>query len=271
MSDHCFLSDEERKLNQDFLDRGYVIVDVEDREILENIQQRAAQLAADHLNISLEGTAQVFLDNIHQYVSVEKLNGLRLAVIQGLNADPDIRRKYFLLARHTIECLVGNELAMQRRLNLSVQLPQDDSSLLPIHADVWDGDSPFEVVAWLPLVDCYKTKAMYLVEANADQKVHNNFDQYMHGNAEELYQAVEEDAPFINIDFGKIMIFSLAVMHGNRVNVENETRWSMNVRFKSLLAPYADKRLGEFFDPITLRAATRKGMHFNYYPGVDDD
>ena len=50
-------------------------------------------------------------------------------------------------------------------------------------------------------------------------------------------------------------------MHGNRINREPETRWSMNCRFKSLFSPYADKRLGEFFEPITIRPATRVGMN----------
>ena len=45
---------------------------------------------------------------------------------------------------------------MQMRVNLSIQLPRDKSSLLPVHSDVWSGDSPFETVVWLPLVDCFK-------------------------------------------------------------------------------------------------------------------
>ena len=52
---------------------------------------------------------------------------------------------------------------MQQRVNLSIQMPGDTSSLLPVHADTWSGDSPYEVVAWLPLVHCYGTKAMYLL------------------------------------------------------------------------------------------------------------
>ncbi len=47
---------------------------------------------------------------------------------------------------------------MQLRVNLSIQMPEDESSLLPVHADTWSGDSPYEVVVWLPLVDCYDTK-----------------------------------------------------------------------------------------------------------------
>jgi sporadic carbohydrate cluster 2OG-Fe(II) oxygenase len=61
------------------------------------------------------------------------------------------RPTYFGPARSTIETLVGNELAMQDRVNLSIQLPRDDSSLLPIHADAFGGETPFQVVEWLPL------------------------------------------------------------------------------------------------------------------------
>ena len=59
-------------------------------------------------------------------------------------------------------------------------------------------------------------------------------------------------------------------MHGNRVNQEPGTRWSFNARFKGLFAPYGDKRLGEFFEPVTLRAATRMGMDYAPLDGFDE-
>jgi hypothetical protein len=59
-------------------------------------------------------------------------------------------------------------------------------------------------------------------------------------------------------------------MHGNRVNRESTARWSMNVRFKGLFTPYADKRLGEFFEPITLRAATRIGLDYRLPDGFHE-
>ena len=62
--------------------------------------------------------------------------------------------------------LVGNELSMQKSINLSIQMPNDKSSLLDLHADTWSGDSPYEVVVWLPLVDCFKTKSMYILPNN---------------------------------------------------------------------------------------------------------
>ena len=53
---------------------------------------------------------------------------------------------------------------MQNNINLSIQFPNDNSSLLPIHSDVWSGDSPYELNLWIPLVNCFKTKSMYILE-----------------------------------------------------------------------------------------------------------
>ena len=57
-------------------------------------------------------------------------------MFDGLNAEAWFRPAYFALARKALEALVGNELAMQLRVNLSIQLPGDDSSLLPVHSDM---------------------------------------------------------------------------------------------------------------------------------------
>ena len=42
---------------------------------------------------------------------------------------------------------------MQTKINLSIQIPNDKTSMLPMHSDIYAGESPFEVVAWLPLTD----------------------------------------------------------------------------------------------------------------------
>ena len=49
---------------------------------------------------------------------------------------------------------------------------------------------------------------------------------------------------------------------GNIINKENETRWTMNCRFKSIFTPYADKKIGEFYEPITLKAASKRGISY---------
>ena len=77
-----------------------------------------------------------------------------------------------------------------------------------------------------------------------------------------MYKAVQEKVEWIKIDYGEVMLFNNALPHGNRTNLENETRWSMNCRFKGVFSPYWDKKIGSFFEPVTLRAASINGMNY---------
>jgi len=153
-------------------------------------------------------------------------------------------------------------LAMQSRVNLSIQLPEDNSSLLSVHADTWSGDSPFEIVVWLPLVDCFNTKSMFFLPPKAADNLSDNFKLHVQGSSEELYNAIKNDVSWIKINYGEVLLFNQSYPHGNRVNKEGETRWSMNCRFKGLFTPYNDKKIGEFFEPITIRPVTKAS--FNY-------
>jgi len=270
MTEADFNTDSNTNLAEEFLRQGYVIVPTENADGLQRIQGLVADLAAIHLAIERPNDATEFLNDIDQHVKVEGLNALRLAVISGIRNEAWFRPTYYQLAKNAIEQIVGNELAMQRGMGLSVQLPKDDSSLLPVHADVWDGDSPYEVVMWIPLVDCYKTKAMYLMPPDKDRDFQKEMANFKDASAEDIFNAIKEDVDYIEIPFGSILLFSQTLMHGNRLNVESETRWSMNCRFKSLLSPYADKKLGEFFEPLSIKPATRLGMAYDLPRGFDD-
>ncbi len=265
-----FLDADEAAANDAFLDRGHLIVPVEDAQGHQRLRGQVAALAAAHLDLAPPQDPGAFLDGIHARVDAAGLNDLRLAVINGVNALPWARETYYRLARGALERLVGNELAMQRRLNLSIQLPGDDSSLLPVHADVWNGDSPFEVVVWLPLVDCRDTKSMFLLPPPANAEVAARLGDFDGLGAEHLFADIEPHLVWIEIPFGHVLLFTQNLMHGNRVNREGATRWSLNCRFKSLFSPYADKRLGEFFEPITVRAATRLGMGYRLPGGFSE-
>ncbi len=243
-----------------FLEAGYVVQPVGERLALNRLRGEIARLAAAHLGQAMPDDVDGFLNGIHHQVQAKELNALKLAVINGVNALPWSRKAYFSIARQALECLVGNELAMQRRLNLSVQLPSDASALLAVHADVWDGDSPFEVVVWLSLVDCYRTKSMFLLPPEAERRHEADFARFQGGSTDDLFRAVEPDLSWLEVPYGTVLLFNQNLMHANIINSEAETRWSMNCRFKSLFSPYAGKRLGEFFEPITIRAASRIGM-----------
>jgi len=257
-----FLTPEEQQLTNQFLQDGYVCLPVEDKILLDKIRDEVIRLSASFLELELPEDPNYFLNNVAESVSPAQLNALRLEIIGGLLAASWFRPAYFHLARRALEVLVGNELVMQRGIGVSLQLPNDESSLLNIHSDSWSGDSPFEVVLWLPLVDCYKTKSMYILPPNSAHKLHNNFSVMSGKSNKEILEALADDLIFLDVPYGHFLLFNHNLPHGNKVNEEIEARWSMNCRFKSVFSPYADKKLGEFFEPITLRAATRIGMSY---------
>ena len=203
----------------------------------------------------------ICLNNFHNIIQPNNLNSFRMKLYSKFNK-PDFKKLYFELAKNKLELICGNELVMQRKINLSIQMPNDDSSLLGVHADTWAGDSPYEVVVWLPLVDCYKTKSMYLLPPEANRRLTQEFKEKARGSSEELFRAIESEIVWLEVPYGHVLVFDQGLPHGNRVNKESETRWSMNCRFKGVFTPYGDKKVGEFFEPITLRAASRIGMSY---------
>ena len=267
--DDGFFEAEERALGDRFLSEGHLVLPAEDPAALDRIRDRAAAVAAAKLGVEATDPDR-FLNRLHERVDGKRLNEIRLAVINGLNAEPWLRPCYHRLARRALAAIVGNELAMQRRLNLSIQMPRDDSSLLPVHADSWDGDSPYEVVLWVPLVDCRATKSMFLLPPEKGRAIEAGFSRFHGKSTEDLFRTIEPDLEWLDVPYGSVLLFSQNLMHGNRINLEAETRWSMNCRFKSLLSPYAGKRLGEFFEPVTLRPATRLGMDYRFPEGFDE-
>ena len=81
--------------------------------------------------------------------------------------------------------------------------------------------------------------------------------EFADAGVEALYRAVEPELEWLEIPYGNVLVFTHTLMHGNRVNVEPTTRWSINIRFKGLFTPYSDKQLGDFFDPISAAAGHR--------------
>ena len=257
-----FLTENDKVLSEEYLRQGYIIRPAADLTALEWMRNQYCRLISELTGIKNADDPYVILNEAHKYLTLEELNSFRLKLIQKLNAVDGFREMYFRTARPYLETLVGNELAMQLRVNLSIQLPNDKSSLLPVHADTWSGDSPFEIVVWIPLVNCYRTKAMYLLPPQAYSDFNANFSINAGNSSESLYQRIKPHIKWLEIDYGEILLFDQSLPHGNRINQESETRWSMNCRFKGVFTPYGDKKLGEFFEPITLRVASQLGMTY---------
>ncbi len=261
-----FKEPEEKKISDEFKKKGYLILKSDNSESLKYLRDKIILAVEKVCKIKKKknNPKDNFLNNFHKNIKQSQLNDLRLKIINNINQDKKFKLNYFLSSKKILNNIVGNELSMQTRINLSIQTPKDQGSLLPLHSDIWSGDSPFEVVIWIPLVNCYNSKSMYILPPSEYKKVEKNFSKYSGKSSNEFFNKIKSKVKWLKVDYGQILIFNQGLPHGNIVNKENETRWSMNCRFKSVFSPYGDKKLGEFFEPITLKAASEIGISYKY-------
>lgn len=257
-----FIKGFEKEIIDKYTESGYVIAPVGDRKALSWIRKFIIKASKDELNIDIDVNDEDFLNSMHTKLSIKDLNEFRLKLLNKIGQSAEFRFNYYQVAKEYLNIIVGNELSMQLKINLSIQLPLDDSSLLPIHADTWSGDSPYEVVVWIPLVDCFDTKSMYILPPKYSATLNTNFAELSNYTSDELYSKIRDQVDRVEVGYGEFLIFNQTLPHGNIINSENETRWTMNCRFKSVFSPYNDKKLGEFFEPITLRPASKTGLNY---------
>jgi len=267
-----FYSNVENDLAEIFQEHGYVIRPVNDISGLDAIRERIAELTAQHLGIDVPEDIGHFLAHIHERVPAEKVNDLRLGTYRALNKEPWLRPTYFGLGREHLQSLVGNELAMQNRINLSIQMPQDQTSLLDIHADVFSGETPFQVVQWTPFVDVSGTQSMFFLPMAESQKIVNEIKDHAENGMAGLFDVVKDDLIWLDVPYGNVVIFSPNRLHGNILNSETTTRWTLNCRFTGLFTPYTspEKNLGSFYLPITPRPVTHIGMNYRPPEGFEE-
>ena len=187
-----FLSNNEKKISEMYLKKGFVLHNINNLEDLHWIRNAYLEIIQKNIpKIKKKNNSNVF-DNIHKYIKSSKLNTFRLDVINQIHKKKDFREKFYKISKELVDIIVGNEVAMQLRIGLSIQLPGDESSLLPIHADTWTGVSPYESVVWLPLVDCYKTKSMFILPADKINKIGNIFNEKKIIKSNDIFKRIEK-------------------------------------------------------------------------------
>jgi sporadic carbohydrate cluster 2OG-Fe(II) oxygenase len=257
-----------RTVSEDYLRRGLVSRPVADPEALAELRERvvitAARLIGEEPPVDVADHDH-WLETIHHRIDLTQLNDLKVALMARLGHQPEVRRGLHAVARPFLDELIGPELAVQRRPNVSVHLSGAGAEALPVHADTWSGHSPFEVVVWVPLVSCRRTQAMYALERPADAVLRRDLARRERPDAESLFAQIASAVTWVEVDYGDVVMFDPGLVHGSRPNEEPATRWSFNCRFKAVFSPYGDKGLGDYFEPVGLSPVTRVALGYRHH------
>jgi len=209
-----------------------------------------------------------FFKSLHKHINKRELNDIRLSIVNGINSDDQFYKAYYKSAAEMLDGLVGNEIAMQKKINISVQVPNDKKSMLPMHSDIYAGESPFEVVVWVPMTNVKKSShSMFITSPKYNPRINKEVTNSKNKTIIKIFNKHKNKFKFLEINYGEVLIFTPILLHGNIVNKTKETRVSLNCRFKSLLTPYdvfskTHRNIPHFFKPLIIKPLTKIGFNF---------
>ncbi len=249
-----------------FQRKGYLIKKTSDLASLNKIQDFVYNCLS--IDKKIKKNKIEYFENLHKYINKKKLNKSRVSTISSINKNKKFRDYYYESSKELIDGLVGNEIAMQKKINLSIQMPYETNSMLPMHSDIYAGESPFEVVVWIPLMNVKKsTQSMFITTPKDNVTINEKITKSKNLTVLKIFKKFRKKFKFLKINYGEILIFSPIIQHGNVVNTTNHTRVSLNCRFKSLLSPYdvfskTHRNIPHFFQPYTTKPLTKIGFNF---------
>tara|TARA_B100000242_G_C43046666_1_gene488638 strand:- start:1759 stop:2583 length:825 start_codon:yes stop_codon:yes gene_type:complete len=252
-----------------FKKEGYLIKNTNSIDSLNQIQSFIFNTLNKHSKKNFFNDSKInFFTKFHKNINKKKLNEIRVSAINDINKKNGFRDLYYEAAKELLDDLVGNEVAMQKKINLSIQIPNDKKSILPMHSDIYAGESPFEVVIWIPMMNVKKSShSMFITNPRDNIKINKDVTTGGKSTLQKIYQKHKKKFKFIKIDYGQILIFSPIIQHGNVINRTDETRISLNCRFKSLLTPFdvfskTHRNIPHFFQPYNIKPLTQIGFNF---------
>lgn len=209
------------------------------------------------------------LEEFHLSYDSNTINELRLNAYREINAIEEWEKIYHSMADQTLSELFGPDLLIQRKLNLSIQMPGDITSVLGLHMDTLSGQSPFEIVMWVPFTCVNASNGMYYFDRETSKKMRLEMPQYEDKGLEYLREKYWDKRIELALGEDDVVIFSGTLFHGNVINETQTTRISINCRFKNLFSPAArnlstaERDVGIFYKLYSTSPITRIGMEYS--------
>ena len=228
------------------LRNGYFVKKCEKIESLNSLRLQVYNLIREEFNIECNDTNEG-LNQLHEFInnmSETDFNEKRILLIKKINENINFKELIFASFKDTILALLGPDLLVQKSCNIVIQRPNDNNPS-ELHRDA-PGNSSYEIVLWIPLVDCFKTKAMYLVDYKSTLELYDELEKHL--DWEQFERDSIKKSTLVPVNFGEALFFSTAVLHGSHINKELETRVSLNIRFKNIFSPSGLKNQLQFFE-----------------------
>lgn len=239
----------------EFLKKGYIILNIPENKMSFLSEMKKKIKDKSQKFIQLKRDSEFELNKFHYYKLKKKnnLNDLRMEIMKEINNNMNTQKEIYETISDFLDFCLGPDIATQKIVNLVIQKPNDNERA-PFHKD-GPVASNYEVVLWVPLVDCYKTMNMYLFE----NKLHDRTKNFLKSNSnnQSLDTYSKKFGTLNSVKFGQILVFWTNVFHYIPVNKENDTRWSLNLRYKNLFTKYGTKNILDYYKILKISPITK--------------
>tara|TARA_Y100000768_G_scaffold365835_1_gene327452 strand:+ start:631 stop:1401 length:771 start_codon:yes stop_codon:yes gene_type:complete len=247
--------------NSKKFNKGFEVYDSENIENLIILRQKIYEEVKKIFKLK-EKDPNKGLNNFHILVgkiSEKDLNEKRKKLISNITKKIDFGDIIYESFNRQLNDILGPDIIVQKNCNIVIQMPHDPNPS-EIHRDA-PLNSAYEVVAWIPLVDCFKSKAMYILDFPKTKKT-LRFLKKNNDNWKNFLKYSKKFRENPEVKFGQALFFSSCLIHGSDVNKESETRFSLNIRFKSLFSPAGKKNQLQYFRSLKLSNLSKIGIEF---------
>jgi len=198
------------------------------------------------------------IEDLHKLIDKKEINNIRIESFKAINT-LEWEKEILESCYSHIAKMLGPDLLIQKKINLSIQMPDDESSVLEAHSDCSSGDSPFELVIWIPLTECYDTNSMFVLDKVDSNRIYKKI------KASTYFDVSPKNEDFIVSRPGEYIVFPPTLIHGNMLNRTDITRASLNVRVKSVFSPYTkdvvrDRTYGTYYKRFAISKLTEWNM-----------
>jgi len=241
---------------------GYQLIKTNKLKYLDAFKNDLSKFLIERFSLS-EKEPNLILNNIHKFAKINSdkmANDLVLEVINNFSKSYDFAEIAYNLFGEQIEKLLGPDLHAQRNNNIVFQYP-NSSRFSELHTDS-PPNSPYEIVFWIPLVDCFDTKSFFVLPVEESKNLINKYKSNHFENWSDFKKESLSKARHVKVNYSEALLFWTGIMHGSLNNQTDESRWCLNVRFKNLFAPCGQN------DPLTyykvFRTSSVTRLAFNH-------
>lgn len=247
-------------IKDNFEQKGWFIHKVENIDEIKEVQQKIADYLRFKYSIK-ESDNEILLNTVHTHIKGiddAYANSLVVELLEGIKNDINIGNIIYRASPEPIDYYLGNDVLCQRNQNIVFQYPYSNR-FSELHTDA-PNNSLHEIVYWLPLVNCYETKSFFIVEHNQSEVLLERYLNKEFKSWDEFKESAIEKAIHLEIKVGEVLGFWSGLLHGSLINETQESRFSLNMRYKNMFAPHGLKNPLTFYKPMKFTGLTRMAI-----------